>query len=116
MRSASAGRVSRGGRRKSTEPPGNDIMRKKASCSALPASMFRIHKGNSPTAEIAHPTATANVSTASRRVRLRGKSLRGKSLHDESRKHFNLHLLRSNVVRNILGRNGQLVRAGNRLL
>ena len=29
------------------------------------------------------------------------------------RKHFNLHLLRSNVVRDIFGGDGQLVRAGD---
>ena len=34
---------------------------------------------------------------------------------EESRKYFNLHLLRTNVVRDVFGRDRQLVGAGNRL-
>src|ERR1017187_1818055 len=107
MRSASAGRVSRGGRRKSTAPPGSDIMRKNAASRALEASMLRIQKGSSPSAEMAQPRAITMTSTsnASRRVRLRNKL----------RKYFNLHLPGSNVVSDVFGGDGQLVSAGNHL-
>src|ERR1019366_6325218 len=105
MRSASAGRVSRGGRRKSTAPPGSDIMRKSAASRALEASMLRIQEGNSPSAEIAHPRERTNTASANARVRLRNKL----------RKYVNLHLPRSNIVGDVLGGDGQLVSAGDHL-
>src|ERR1035437_9370069 len=107
MRSASAGRVSRGGRRKSTAPPGSDIMRKNAAYRALEAAMLRIQEGNSPSAEMAQPRAITMTSTsnASRRVRLRNKS----------RKYFNLHLPRPNIVGDVFGGDGQLVSTGDHL-
>src|SRR5271166_1848994 len=105
MRSARAGRVSRGGRRKSTEPPGNDIMRKKAASIALAASLLRIHEGSSPSAETPQPRAITKTASASARIRLRGRL----------REHFNLHLPGSNVVGDILGGDSQLVSAGDGL-
>src|SRR5271157_132849 len=108
MRSERAGRVSRGGRRKSTAPPGSDIMRKKTACSVLPASMLRIHEGNSATAENVNPPAMTNASTAS-------FFCFDSFLRFKSRKHFNLHLLRCDVVRDILGGDRQFVGAGNGL-
>src|SRR4029077_7761135 len=81
-------------------------MRKNTASSALLASMLRIHRGNSPSAEIVPPTAAKNITSATRRTRR----------DDDSRKYFNLHLLRTNIVSNILGGDGQLVSAGNGLV
>src|SRR5215469_3013985 len=103
MSSPSAGRVSRGGRRNITVAPGTDIMRKSATSKALPASMFRIHEGNSPNAETLNSNAIVNKQTNSRGARV------------ELGKHFNLHLLRSDVVSDVLSRHRQLVRARNGL-
>ena len=60
----------------------------------------------SPRAEMAQPHATTNTAAASPRVQ-------GFELGCELRKHFNLHLLRSDVVGDILGGDRQLVRAWN---
>ena len=83
-------------------------MRKKTASRALEASMLRIQEGSSPSAEMAQPRAITmtNTTSASRRVRLR----------HELRKYFNLHLLRTDIVGDVLGGDGQLVRAGDRLL
>src|SRR3974390_829242 len=105
MRSVSAGRVSRGGRRKATAPPGNDIIRKKTASRAVLASTLRIQDGNSA-AEMAAPMAATNTASASHRKRR----------ERESRKYFNLHLLRTNVVSNIFSGHGQLVGARDRLV
>src|SRR4029077_4779118 len=101
MRSLNAARVSRGGRRNSTGPPGNDIVRKKTASCALLASMLRINDGSSPRAEIVQPIARTNAVSANQRWR------------DELRKHFNLHLLGSDVVGDVLGGDCQLVGAGD---
>src|SRR5207245_9048292 len=106
MSTASAGRVSRGGRRKGTAPPGNDIMRKNTASRALADSTLRIHDGNSPSAERVPPSASTKAPGVSQRARVCA----------ELGKYFNLHLLRSNVVGNVLGSDCQLVVAGNRLL
>src|SRR5260370_42590411 len=106
MRSRSAGRVSRGGRRKGTATPGNDIMRKNAASRALADSTLRIHDGNSPSAENVPPSASTKAPNATQRARV----------CVELRKYFNLHLLHSNVVSDIFGGDRQLVVAGNRLL
>src|SRR5277367_4512891 len=101
MRSPRAGLVSLGGRRKSTGPPGSDIIRKKTDCSALVASMLRIHAGSSPKAAIVEPRATTNTTSARRLPR------------EELGKYFNLHLLGSDIVGDVLRRNGQCVAAGD---
>src|SRR5215467_4750483 len=82
-----AGRVSLGGRRNATGPPGTDIMRKKAPSRELFASILRIHAGSSPTAETALMTAhTAGNSTIAVQRRR------------ELREYFNGDLPGSNIV------------------
>src|ERR1700677_2673276 len=110
MSSESAGRVSRGGRRKGTAPPGNGIMRKKAASSTLDPSMLRTHEGSSPRAAMAEPAASTNTAIASRRMRRLDTLLR-----DELRKDFNLHLPGADVVGNIFGGDRQFVRTRNGL-
>ena len=82
-------------------------MRKKAASTALPASMLRIHDGNSPRAEMLQPRAAKKIASAIRRTRRKTS---------ESRKYFNLHLLRTDVVSDVLGGDGQLVGAGDGFL
>ena len=61
--SPSAGRVSRGGRRNATAPPGNDIMRKKTASSALPA--FDVANPRRQLADGSNRHAMAATNTAS---------------------------------------------------
>src|SRR5512135_1307802 len=91
MSSVSAGRVSLGGRRNGTAPPGNDIIRKNAASIALADSMFRIHDGSSPMAASEPAMASANAPSIQR-------CMLDEVLAAESRKYFKLHLLRTNVV------------------
>ena len=51
INSPRAGRVSAGGRRNSTSPPGKDMARKRAASIAVPASTFRIQAGSAPWAD-----------------------------------------------------------------
>src|SRR5260370_1967744 len=81
-------------------------MRKNAPSSAVLASMLGIDEGSSPNAATAPKIAAKKVARTARRMRR----------DDDSRKYFNGHLLRSNVVGNILGGYGQFVSAGNGLL
>src|ERR1700728_128916 len=83
-------------------------MRESSPSSTLLASMLRVHEGSWPLAATA-PKIAAKVKKVARAAR----RMRG---DDESRKYFNAHLLRSNVVGNILGGYGQFVSAGNGLL
>ena len=93
MSSVRAGRVSLGGRRNGTAPPGNDIMRKKAASIPLADSMLRIHDGSSPMAPSEPAMASANAPSIQRRMRMLDKVWAA-----ESRKYFKLHLLRTDVV------------------
>src|ERR1700722_12867984 len=102
MSSLSAGRVSLGGRRNSTAPPGKDIERNIADSTTEPASMLRIQEGRSHHADIIHPVVNRNTA----RCKLRRKL----------RKDFNLHLLRPNVVGDVFRSHCQLVGSRNRLL
>src|ERR1700687_4994515 len=93
MSSVSAGRVSLGGRRNGTAPPGNDIIRKNPASMALADSMFRIHEGSSPIAASEPAMVSANAPSIQRRMRMLDKGLAA-----ESREYFKLHLLRTDVV------------------
>src|SRR5579884_4075626 len=82
-------------------------MRKKTPSSALLDSTLRIQDGNSPTADIVPSAATMKTAV---------QHLRTGEPENQSRKHFNLHLPGSHVVRNVFSSNSQLVISRNRLL
>ena len=111
MSSLSAGRVSLGGRRNSTAPPGNNISRNIADSMAEPASMFRNHDGSAPQADTAHPARATNTAIPHRRSNGFADELRNQN-RNELRKDFNLHLLRPDVVGNVLRGYRQFVGSG----
>src|ERR1700722_9314736 len=104
MRSLSAGRVSLGGRRNSTEPSGKDIERNIADSIAVPASMLRIQEGRSPQADIIHPvmhTSAAIPKERSSWCRIERRFL-GEVFWRRLRKDFNLHRLCPDVGGDVL--------------
>src|SRR5258708_31649370 len=94
MSSRSAGRVSDGGLRNCTAPPGSDIARKNAASMGLPASRLLIQDGRAPLAEIIHPVmathATIPQTCTSRLLKTLGED-------------FNLHLLGCDVLGDVFG-------------
>ena len=69
------------------------MARKNAASIALPASRFRTHDGRAPKAVTIKPVVATNAATKHRRM----KRLRNRR-QKELRKHFNLHLLSSDVM------------------
>src|SRR5579872_794196 len=81
-------------------------MRKKTASRVDFPSTFRTHEGSSANAVTAAQIPASKPATTKARCRCLNCS----------RKYFNLHLLRTDVVRDVLGRNGQLVSAGDAFL
>src|SRR5713101_8655545 len=107
MSSASAGRVSRDGRRKGTSPPGSAIKRKNAASISVRASMLRIQGGSAPrTVNSAPATKKANVAAA----------WTGRGFREALRNDFNCHPLRAEVMGNVFAGHREALRAGNGLL
>ena len=79
------------------------MARNSAASIAVPASTFRIHAGSAPRAETTHPASVTNTAIP---------QTRSQRLRDRSRKHFNLHLLRPDVVGNVFRGHGQFVGSG----
>src|SRR5215471_10860511 len=104
MSSPRAGRVSRGGRRKSTSPPGSDIKRKKAASICVRASMLRTQGGNAPRA----------VAIQSRKRMLRRTATRARrGFREALGNNFNVHPLRTDVVGDVFTGHDEAIRAGN---